>query len=101
MKRIDFSKIKILVVERLKDVKKRGVFTRHANRLLSHRTYRHVLSRLELLCEENRVQIAEVEPIGTNKVCARCGSRGIRRDERFVCKRCGVGISERINRWTW
>jgi len=99
LKKIDFSKIRILVVERLKDVKKnkRGVFTHHANRLLSHWAYRHALSRLAMLCEENRVQIAEVEPRGTSKACARCGSRGIRRDERFVCKRCGWKVDADYN----
>ena len=63
---------------RLRNVKKnkRGVPTHRANRLLSHRAYPHVLPRLSMLCEENRVQIAEVEPGGTSKACARCGSRG-------------------------
>ena len=40
----------------------------YANRLLSHWAYRHALSRLAMLCEENRVQIAEVEPRGTSNV---------------------------------
>jgi len=54
LKKIDFSKI--IVVERLKDVKKnkRGVLTHHAN-------------------------------------------RGIRRDERFVCKRCGWKVDADYN----
>jgi len=46
----------------------------YANRLLSHWAYRHALSRLAMLCEENRVQIAEMEPRGTSKACARCES---------------------------
>ncbi|MHA1605484.1 MAG: zinc ribbon domain-containing protein [Candidatus Freyarchaeota archaeon] len=99
LKKIDFSKIRILVVERLRNVKKnkRGVFTHHANRLLSHWAYRHALSRLAMLCEENRVQIAEVEPRGTSKACNRCGSRGIRWDERFVCPRCGWKVDADYN----
>ena len=40
----------------------------YANRLLLHWAYRHAPSRLAMLCEEKRVQIAEVEPRGTSNV---------------------------------
>jgi len=97
LKRIDFSNVKTLVVEDLKDVKrgkgrkaKKGKrFSRYANRLLAHWAYHRALTRLEMLCEENRVQIAGVNPRGTSKACNKCGSKGIRRDERFVCPACG------------
>ena len=99
LKRIDFKNIKTLVVERLRNVKKdkRGVFSRYSNRLLSHWAYRHALSRLGMLCEENRVQIAEVDPRGTSKVHYKCGGRGIRRDERFVCLACGDKVDADYN----
>lgn len=97
LKKIDFSYIKTLVVEDLKNVKKgkgrkakRGKrFSRYANRLLAHWAYHRALTKLEMLCEENRVQIARVNPRGTSKACNRCGSKGIRRNERFVCPACG------------
>ncbi len=97
LKKIDFANIKTLVVEDLKNVKKgkgkkgkKGKkFSRYANRLLSHWAYHRALSKLGMLCEENRVQIAGVNPRGTSKACNKCGSRGIRRDERFVCQACG------------
>ncbi|KPV63273.1 MAG: putative transposase DNA-binding domain protein [Candidatus Bathyarchaeota archaeon BA1] len=98
-KKIDFSNIKTLVVEKLRNVKKnkRGLFTHHTNRLLSHRAYRHARFRLEMLCEENRVQIVEINPKGTSKACNRCGRRGIRRDERFVCRTCGRKVDADYN----
>jgi transposase len=69
---------------------KRGKrFSRYANRLLSHWAYHRALTKLGMLCEENRVQIAAVNPRGTSKACNWCGSKGIRRDERFVCPACG------------
>lgn len=97
LKKIDFSNIKTLVVEDLKNVKKgkgrkakKGKrFSRYANRLLAHWAYHRALTKLEMLCEENRVQIAGVNPRGTSKACNKCGSKGIRRDERFVCPACG------------
>ena len=97
LKKIDFTNIKTLVVENLKNVKKgRGKkakkgkrFSRYANRLLAHWAYHRALTKLEMLCEENRVQIAGVNPRGTSKACNRCGSKGIRRNERFVCPACG------------
>jgi len=105
LKMIDFSNIRILVVEQLKNVKKnkgrkakRGKrFSRHANRLLSHWAYRHARSRLDMLCEENRVQLAEQNPRGTSKVHNKCGRRGIRRGEIFVCPACGDKVDADYN----
>ena len=105
LKKIDLSNIKTLVVENLKNVKKgkgkkaeKGKkFSRHTNRLLSHWAYRHALSRLGMLCEENRVQIAEQNPRGTSKVHNKCGRRGIRRGEIFVCPACGDKVDADYN----
>lgn len=97
LKQIDFSNIKTLVIEDLKNVKKgkgrkakKGKkFSRYANRLLAHWAYHRARTKLGMLCEENRVLIASVYPRGTSKACNKCGSIGIRRDERFVCNACG------------
>lgn len=105
LKKIDFSNIKTLVVEDLKNVKKgkgrkakKGKkFSRYANRLLSHWAYRHALFQLGMLCEENRVQIVEQNPRGTSKVHNKCGKRGIRRGEIFVCPACGDKVDADYN----
>ncbi|MFX0090008.1 MAG: zinc ribbon domain-containing protein [Candidatus Hodarchaeota archaeon] len=99
LKEIDFSDIRILVIEGLKNVKKgkRGKNSRYANRLLSHWAYRHALFRLEMLCEENRVQLMSVNPRGTSKACNKCGGKGIRRDERFMCPECGWKVDADYN----
>lgn len=99
LKKIDFTRIRVLVIERLRDVKKgrskkarkykKKRRNRYTNRLLSHWAYRHACTKLELLCEENRVFLIEVYPYWSSQVCHKCGSRGIRRDEKFVCPACG------------
>ncbi len=68
--------------------KKGKRFSSYANRLLSHWAYHRALTKLGMLCEEKRVQIAGVNPRGTSKACNKCGNKGIRRDERFVCPVC-------------
>lgn len=99
LKDIDFSKMNILVIEDLKNVKKgkRKKNTRHTNRLLSHWAYHHARTKLEMLCEENRVQLMKVNPYGTSKACNRCGKWGIRRNERFVCNQCGWKVDADYN----
>ena len=99
LKKINFSDIRVLVVEGLKNVNRgnKGKNSRYANRLLSHWAYRHALTKLEMLCEENRVQLIEVNPRGTSKVCNKCGGKGIRRDERFVCPECGWKVDADYN----
>ncbi len=99
LKQLDLTNIRILVVEELKHVKKgsKGKFSRYANRLLAHWAYRHTLTRLDRLCEENRVHLVAVNPRGTSKACGQCGSRGRRRNERFECPQCGWKVDADYN----
>lgn len=101
LKKIDFSNVKILVVEDLKNVKKnkKGKFTHHVNRLLSNWAYRQALDKLEMLCEENRVQIARVNPRYSSQVCNRCKVRdkASRKNERYECHHCGWKVDADYN----
>lgn len=110
LKKIDFSNIKILVVEDLKNVKKNSKkknkkgkfirkFNRHTNRLLSNWAYRHILCRLEMLCAENRVLNAKYDPCGTSEACNQCKIRdkASRKDEQYDCVHCGWKVDADYN----
>lgn len=101
LKKIDFSNIKTLVVEDLRNVKKnkKGKFTRHINRLLSNWAYRQVLDKLGMLCKENRVQLARIDPRYTSQVCNNCKVRekANRKNERYECRHCGWKVDADYN----
>lgn len=101
LNKIDFSNIKTLVVEDLKNVKKntKGKFSRHVNRLLSNWAYRQALDKLEMLCEENRVQLARIDPRYTSQVCNKCKVRDktSRKNERYECHHCGWKVDADYN----
>lgn len=101
LKKINFDNIKVLVVEDLKNVKKnkKGKFSRYVNRLLSNWAYRQALDKLEMLCEENRVQFARIDPRYSSQVCNNCKVRckANRKDERYECHHCGWKVDADYN----
>ena len=93
LKRIDFSTIKMLVIEDLKKVKSntRGKFPRTLNRRLSHWLYASVADWLQRRCEELGVRLERKDPWKTSQRCAVCGKwdRRSRRGDKFKCMHCG------------
>ena len=92
VKQIDLSNIKVLVLEKLKNVKgyKRGKFSRKINRLLSFWHYARVINSLRLICEEFGIRMEFKSPWKTSQRCPVCGKidRRNRRDTEFKCTRC-------------
>lgn len=93
LKSIDFSDIKVLAIEDLKNVKSdtRGTFPRIFNRRLSHWAYALIRERLQQDCEEHGVRLVLKNPAYTSQTCAVCGwcERANRQGDKFKCKRCG------------
>jgi putative transposase len=93
IKQIDFSQIKMLVIEDLKKVKhgKRGTFSRVFNRRLSHWVYSYAASLLERHCEVRGIEVQHKDPWKTSQRCNACGKwdRRNRRGDRFLCVNCG------------
>ena len=93
LKKIDFSGVKILVIEDLKQVKhgKRGTFSRVVNRRLSHWLYAYAVSLLERKCEESGVRLERKDPYKTSQFCRHCRrwDRRNRNGDRFRCVHCG------------
>lgn len=92
IKQIDFSQIKMLVIEDLKKVKsgKRGTFSRRFNRRLSHWLYAYAASLLQRHCEIRGIEVQRKDPWKTSQRCNACGKwdRRNRRDDRFLCVNC-------------
>jgi len=93
LKRLDLSRVKVLVLEKLSNVKKnkRGMFSREFNRRLSHWLYAKVTRWLGQYCEGEGVRIFFVSPFKTSQYCRFCNKwdRRNRRGSRFRCVHCG------------
>jgi IS605 OrfB family transposase len=93
IKQIDFSQIKMLVIEDLKKVKhgKRGTFSRVFNRRLSHWLYAYTASLLVRRCQELGIEVERKDPWKTSQRCHACGKwdKRNRRSDRFLCVNCG------------
>ncbi len=93
MKQIDFSGIRVLVIENLKHVKrgKRGTFSRTHNRRLSHWQYAYAVDLLQRYYEEHGVRLERKNPAYTSQYCHKCRrwDRRNRSGDRFRCMHCG------------
>ena len=93
LNRLPWSRIGVLVVENLKNLKhgkkpNRGKSFRKA---LAPWTYRQVLTRIRHKAQENRVLLVLVDPRNTSRECPVCGTvrKENRRGEKFLCVSCG------------
>jgi IS605 OrfB family transposase len=91
LKKIDFSSIKELVIEDLKNVKQNSKLNHKMNNRLSYWIYSYMISKLEMLCSENGVLLTKANPAYTSQTCSKCGSvhKESRKGELFHCTECG------------
>ncbi|MCI0711929.1 MAG: zinc ribbon domain-containing protein [Chloroflexi bacterium] len=93
IKQLDWSSIRVLVIEDLKHVQrgKRGTFPRTHNRRLSHWLYAYIADVLVRYCEEHGVRLERKHPAYTSQYCHICNrwDRRNRRGDRFTCVHCG------------
>ena len=96
VKDINFNEIKLIAVEKLKNMKykmkERGRLSKNIRSVFYNLSYRQVLSRIQMLSEENRVTFRSVLPFNTSLECSHCGhiEKGNRlSQELFICQRCG------------
>ena len=96
VKDIGFKDKQLVVVEKLKNMKykmkERGRLSENIRSVFYNLSYRQVLSRIQMLCEENRVTFRSVLPFNTSIECSKCGhiEKGNRlSQESFVCQKCG------------
>ena len=73
-------------------MKERGRLSKNIRSVFYNLSYRQVLQRVEMLCEENRVTFRSVLPFNTSMECSKCGHIGKENrlsQESFVCQNCG------------
>ena len=69
------------------------------NNKLSYWIYSYMISKLEMLCEENGVLLTKVNPAYTSQTCSKCGTihKESRKGEDFKCIDCGFEIDADLN----
>ena len=96
IKNIDFKSRQLVVVEKLKNLKykmkERGRLSKNIRSVFYDLSYRQLLSRIQMLCEENRVSFRSVPAYYTSQECSCCGhieKKNRLSQELFVCQKCG------------
>jgi IS605 OrfB family transposase len=104
IKDIDFKDKQLVVVEKLKNMKykmkERGRLSKNIRSVFYNLSYRQVLSRIQMLCEENRVSFRSVLPYYTSQECSHCGhvEKANRLSQKsFVCLKCGFSDNADLN----
>lgn len=96
IKNINFNNTKLIVVEKLKNMKykmkERGRLSKNIRSVFYNLSYRQVLQRIQMLSEENRVCFRSVPSYYTSQECLNCGhieKKNRLSQELFVCQKCG------------
>jgi len=91
-KTLDLDNVKELFAEDLKGVKhkSKGKIRKKFNNKLQRWSYRDVLEKLALLCEEKGISFKKIPPQYTSQRCSKCGEihKKSRKDELFKCISC-------------
>ena len=104
VKRIGFDEVKLVVVEKLNNMKykmkERGRLSKNIRSVFYNLSYRQVLNRIKMLSEERRSVFRSVPSYYTSQECSYCGhiEKGNRlSQELFVCQKCGYTDNADIN----
>jgi len=104
LNKIDFKNTSLIVVEKLKNLKKnmkvKRRLTKNIRRVITHWCYRYILTRIESLCEENRVVFRSVNPKYTSTTCNQCGHSDKKNrlsQSIFQCQQCGHADNADVN----
>lgn len=96
VKDMGFSNFKLVVTEKLKNMKykmkERGRLSKNMRSVLCNLSYKQVLTRIQMLCEENRVTFRSVPSYYTSQECSSCGhteKENRLSQELFTCRNCG------------
>ena len=104
LKQLPFKDLSLIVVEKLRNVKHKTKLklrlSKNMRRVISNWNYRHVLDRIQALCEESRTTFRSVNPFYTSRECSVCGHTDKRNrlsQESFKCLKCGHSENADVN----
>lgn len=75
----------------------RAGYNRRVNATMNMWQRGYVKSRLVQKCKERSVEVTEVFGKGISTQCSSCGVEGVKKQEMFCCKACGLELPEREN----
>ena len=90
MNQIDFSDIKVLNIEKIKNMRKGKKISKY----LSKFTYTLIDIKTKNLTLERGVRVNELSPVCTSQRCSRCGwtCKSNRNGKSFICGKCGYAL---------
>ena len=90
MNQIDFSDIKVLNIEKIKNMRK----GKKTSKYLSKFTYTLIDIKTKNLTLERGVRVNELSPVCTSQRCSRCGwtCKSNRNGKSFICGKCGYAL---------
>lgn len=104
IKRIGFNEVKLIVVEKLKNMKykmkERGRLSKNIRSVFYNLSYRQVLNRIQMLSEECRTVFRTTPSYYTSQECSKCGhieKANRLSQELFVCQNCGYSDNADYN----
>ncbi len=68
-----------------------------SNRKMTEGSQGYVRKRLAQKCQENNIELVEINSKGTGSVCSNCGAEGKRLADGFVCECCGFKSTVALN----
>ena len=71
--------------------------SRAANRKQTESFRGYIRNRLQQKCAANGIELVEISPRDTGRICAECGALGKRLPSGFVCEKCGYSGSIALN----
>lgn len=96
LKRLPWDSLQLVVMEDLRgfkhNKKKKGTLPKYIRSVLTNLNTGEIMTRIQLLCEENRVAFRRVPCMYSSLECSRCGhieKKNRLSQELFVCQKCG------------
>lgn len=89
--KLPIKELRELIIEDLKNVKHKSIFSKKINNKLQRWSYSQTISKLDRLCEENGVLLTKVHPAYTSQTCHQCKvvKKENRNGEIYSCS-CGL-----------